>query len=153
MIQIQNPSDIAPLKELVTGPYKRFGWWSLVRETLRSPSLSYAFYLNNTVSIPDHDIAQREHAQFVSVLREAELTNCQRFTYRSRRMRGEAHWKHRFLWATPPTPADRIGPEGATCRVPRIREAARGAPRYMISYYSCCHACRLSPCLAMSESS
>lgn len=101
MIQIQNPSDIAPLKEVVTGPYKRFGWWSLVRETLRSPSLSYAFYLNNnTVSIPDHDIAQREHAQFVSVLREAELTNCQQFTYRSRRMRGEAHWKHRFLWAT-----------------------------------------------------
>ena len=71
MIHVQNPSDIAPLKEVVTGPYKRFGWWSLVRDTVRSPRLSYAFYLtNNTVSIPDHDIAQREHAQFVSVLRE-----------------------------------------------------------------------------------
>ncbi|WP_167145563.1 arginine deiminase family protein [Actinomyces sp. ZJ308] len=72
MIQIHNPNDIAPLKEVVIGPYKRFGWWPLIRETLRSPSLSYAFYLSsNTVSIPNHDIAQREHEQFVSVLREA----------------------------------------------------------------------------------
>ncbi|MDO4900270.1 MULTISPECIES: dimethylarginine dimethylaminohydrolase family protein [Actinomyces] len=72
MIQVHNPSDIAPLKEVVVGPYKRFGWWPLVRETLRSPNPSYAFYLSkNTVSIPDHDIAEREHAQFVSVLRES----------------------------------------------------------------------------------
>ncbi|WP_127841994.1 dimethylarginine dimethylaminohydrolase family protein [Actinomyces wuliandei] len=75
MIQIHNPSDIAPLKEVVVGPYKRYGWWPLVRETLRSPNLSYVFYLsNNTVSIPDHDIAQREHEQFVSTLREAGVT-------------------------------------------------------------------------------
>lgn len=30
MIEIANPSDIAPLREVVVGPYKSFTWWNLI---------------------------------------------------------------------------------------------------------------------------
>lgn len=72
MIEISNPSDIAPLREVVVGPYKRFTWWDLVRGSLRHPDLASLRYLrNNTVEVPRHDRAQAQHAAFVQLLADS----------------------------------------------------------------------------------
>lgn len=71
MVTIFNPSDIAPLKEVVVGPYKRFGWWSLVADYFRHPDLvSFRYLANNSVQVPRHDLASTQHAGFVQLLRD-----------------------------------------------------------------------------------
>lgn len=75
MITISNPSDIAPLREVVVGPSKRFTWWDLVWGSVRYPDLASLRYVsNNRVQVPDHRIAQPQHAAFVQVLRDAGAT-------------------------------------------------------------------------------
>lgn len=72
MIRIENPSDVAPLREVIVGPYKRFTWWDLIWGSLRYPDLASLRYVrNNTVQVPDHDIAERQHSRFVEVLAES----------------------------------------------------------------------------------
>jgi N-dimethylarginine dimethylaminohydrolase len=71
MIQISNPSDIAPLREVIVGPYKSFTWWDLIRGSLRYPDIASIRYArNNTVAVPRHDIARRQHEGFVRMLEE-----------------------------------------------------------------------------------
>lgn len=75
MITISNPSDIAPLREVVVGPSKRFTWWDLVWGSVRYPDLASLRYVsNNRVQVPNHRIAQPQHAAFVQVLRDAGAT-------------------------------------------------------------------------------
>lgn len=72
MIMISNPSDIAPLREVVVGPSKRFGWWDLIWGSLRYPDpASLRYVSNNRVRVPNHPVAQRQHSDFVRVLRES----------------------------------------------------------------------------------
>lgn len=69
MIRIENPSDIAPLREVVVGPYKRFTWWDLIRGSVRYPDLASLLYVrNNRVQVPDHDLARRQHDLFVEII-------------------------------------------------------------------------------------
>ncbi|MFT9396826.1 MAG: arginine deiminase family protein [Bifidobacterium psychraerophilum] len=69
MIQIGNPSDIAELREVIVGPYKTFNWWNLIWGSLRYPDLASLRYVeNNTVRVPDHSIARRQHEQLVQTL-------------------------------------------------------------------------------------
>jgi N-Dimethylarginine dimethylaminohydrolase len=75
MITISNPSDIAPLRDVVVGPSKRFTWWDLIWGSIRYPDIASLRYVsNNRVQVPDHAIAQRQHAAFVQVLRDAGAT-------------------------------------------------------------------------------
>ncbi|WP_166350949.1 dimethylarginine dimethylaminohydrolase family protein [Phytoactinopolyspora limicola] len=75
MIQISNPSDVAPLTDVIVGPSKRFGWWDLIWGSLRYPDLASLRYAsNNRVRVPKHDLAQRQHSAFVKVLRDAGAT-------------------------------------------------------------------------------
>lgn len=72
MIQIANPSDIATLREVVVGPYKDFTWWNLIWGSVRYPDLASLRYVaNNTVKVPDHERARRQHATFVQTLADA----------------------------------------------------------------------------------
>ncbi|XOQ64909.1 MAG: arginine deiminase family protein [Bifidobacterium crudilactis] len=72
MIQISNPSDIAELREVIVGPYKPFNWWNLIWGSLRYPDLASLRYVeNNTVKVPDHRIARRQHEQLVQTLVDA----------------------------------------------------------------------------------
>ncbi|GGM62479.1 dimethylarginine dimethylaminohydrolase family protein [Microbacterium saperdae] len=71
MIQISNPSDIAPLREVIVGPYKTFTWWDLVWGSLRYPDVASIRYArNNTVAVPRHEIARPQHEGFVRMLEE-----------------------------------------------------------------------------------
>ena len=72
MIQIANPSDIAPLREVIVGPYKPFTWWDLIWGSLRYPDIASLRYVrNNTVAVPRHDIAREQHRRFVDILRDS----------------------------------------------------------------------------------
>lgn len=69
LVQISNPSDIAPLREVVVGPYKPFTWWNLIWGSVRYPDLASLRYVsNNRVQVPDHDIARRQHEAFVQTI-------------------------------------------------------------------------------------
>ncbi|MFJ3567048.1 dimethylarginine dimethylaminohydrolase family protein [Streptomyces diastaticus] len=72
MTRIANPSDVAPLRDVIVGPYKNFTWWDLIWGSLRYPDLASLRYArNNTVQVPDHRVAGRQHARFVEVLADA----------------------------------------------------------------------------------
>lgn len=72
MIQISLPDDLAPLREVIVGPSKRFTWWDLIRGSLRHPDLASLRYVrSNTVAVPDHTIARAQHARLVEVLVDA----------------------------------------------------------------------------------
>lgn len=69
MIQIANPSDIGKLHEAIVGPYKTYNWWNLIWGSLRYPDLASLRYVeNNTVRVPNHDIARRQHDKLVQTL-------------------------------------------------------------------------------------
>lgn len=69
MVKIEHTSDIAPLREVIVGPYKEFSWWDLIRGSLRYPDLASLRYArHNEIAIPDHAIAQRQHLQFTQTL-------------------------------------------------------------------------------------
>ena len=72
MIQISNPNDIAELHEVIVGPYKTFNWWNLIWGSIRYPDFASLRYVeNNTVRVPDHHIARRQHEQLVQTLIDA----------------------------------------------------------------------------------
>lgn len=74
MVTISIPSDIAPLQEVIVGPYKPFSWLSLILDYFRHPDLvSFRYLASNSVQVPEHDLAFRQHSRFVELLREQNV--------------------------------------------------------------------------------